>query len=67
MKTTLVASVLNVAECQKAKFSVSLTRSMTLGATGFFMSMMMPSPMHAPAAMSFSGKTVMSWQPLVAE
>ncbi len=27
----------------------------------------MPSPMQAPAAMFFSGKTVMSWQPVVAD
>jgi hypothetical protein len=26
-----------------------------------------PSPMQAPAAMSFSGYAVMSWQPVVAD
>ena len=60
VKTTLVPDVLNVAECQNAKFAVSVTRSMTLGATGLVMSMMMPSPMQAPAAIFLAGKAVMS-------
>ena len=55
VKTTLVASWLNVAECQNAKFDVSRTRSITLGFTGSEMSMMMPSPMQAPAARSLLG------------
>ena len=37
------------------KFVVSRTVSMTLGATGFEMSMMMPSPMQAPAAILRDG------------
>ena len=67
VKTTLVPLLLNVAECQNAKFAVSWTRSMTFGATGLEMSMMMPSPMQAPAAIFLAGKAVMSWQPVVAE
>ena len=55
VKTTLVPALLNVAECQNAKFVVSVTRSMTLGATGLEMSMMMPSPMQAPAAILLAG------------
>ena len=54
MKTTLLASALKVAECQNAKL-VSRTVSMTLGASGFEMSMMTPSPMQAPAAIFLLG------------
>ena len=51
---TLVPSLLNVAECQNAKF-VSRTVSMTFGSSGSEMSMMTPSPMHAPAAIFLLG------------
>src|SRR5687767_14177990 len=65
VKMTLVPALLNVAECQNAKLTVSRTRVITLGDSGRLMSSRMPSPMHAPAAMSFFGYAVMSWQPLV--
>ena len=55
MKTTLVPALLNVAECQNAKFSVSRTGSVTTGCSRSEMSIRMPSPMQAPAAMSFEG------------
>ena len=55
VKTTLVASLLKVAECQNAKFSVSRTVVMTFGLVRSEMSNSAPSPMQAPAAMSFSG------------
>ena len=60
MKTTLVPALLNVAECQNAKFVVSRTVVITLGATGFEMSNRAPSPMQAPAATSLLGYAVMS-------
>ena len=66
MKTTLLASLLNVAECQKVKFG-SVTEEVTFGSSGLLMSISTPWPMQAPAAMPFAGKAVMSWQPLVAE
>ncbi len=55
MKTTLVPALLNVAECQNAKFVVSRTTSVTTGCARSEMSSRMPSPMHAPAARSFDG------------
>ena len=55
VKTTLVPALLKVAECQNAKFVVSLTFSVTTGCSRSEMSNRMPSPMQAPAAMSFSG------------
>ncbi|CAM5230758.1 hypothetical protein SALBM217S_07232 [Streptomyces griseoloalbus] len=67
VKTTLSARWLKVAECQNAKFTLSWTRSITLGRSGFLMENRMPSPMQAPAARSFEGSTVMSWQPVVLE
>jgi hypothetical protein len=67
VKTTLVPSLLNVAECQNAKFSVSRTVVMTLGLVRSLMSNSAPSPMQAPAARSSAGYAVMSWQPVVAE
>src|SRR3954454_8594288 len=67
VKTTLVAVLLNVAECQKAKFASSRTVVITRGAVRLEMSNSTPSPMHAPAARSFSGYAVMSWHPVVAE
>ena len=65
MNTTLFPALLNVAECQNAKFLVSRTRSVTLGRSRSLMSSRMPSPMQAPAAMLRFGYAVMSWQPLV--
>src|SRR5687768_14849610 len=67
VKTTLSPALLNVAECQNAKFTVSRTRVITRGCSGLAMSSRMPSPMHAPAARSLAGKTVMSWQPEVSD
>ncbi len=55
-KITLSAALLEFAECQKAKWAVSVTVSTTFGATGLRMSMMIPpSPMQAPAAMPLAG------------
>ncbi len=65
VKTTLVASLLNVAECQNAKLS-SRTFSVTTGFSRSEMSSRMPSPMQAPAMMSLLGYAVRSWQPDVA-
>src|SRR5262245_46044089 len=64
VKITRFPSLVNVAECQNAKFG-SDTELITYGFSGSEMSIRAPSPMHAPAARSFSGKTVMSWQPWV--
>ncbi len=55
VKTTFVPALLKVAECQNAKFLVSWTVSVTLGCLRFLMSIRMPSPMHAPAAMFLLG------------
>ena len=55
VKTTLVPVLLKVAECQKAKFVVSRTCSVTTGCSRSEMSIRMPSPMQAPAAMSLAG------------
>jgi hypothetical protein len=49
VKMMLVPPLLNVAECQNAKFA-SRTWSRITGFSGSVMSMTMPSPMHAPAA-----------------
>ena len=65
MNTTLPASLLKVAECQKVKFS-SVTEDVTLGSSGLLISISTPWPMQAPAAIPLAGKAVMSWQPLVA-
>src|SRR5918999_3626566 len=67
VKTTLVPALLKVAECQNAKLVSSRTMSSTCGFSRSEMSHSTPSPMHAPAARFLSGKTVMSWQPDVAE
>ncbi len=64
MNTTRVPALLNVAECQNAKFG-SVTDESTFGCAGSAMSRMTPWPMHAPAARFFAGYAVMSWQPLV--
>ncbi len=55
MNSTLVPALLKVAECQKAKFRSSVTTSVTFGFLRLLMSSRMPSPMHAPAAMSLLG------------
>ena len=54
MKTTLLAALLKVAECQKVKFS-SVTEEVTFGASGLRMSISTPCPMHAPAAIPLDG------------
>ncbi|PYR73990.1 MAG: hypothetical protein DMF86_19280 [Acidobacteria bacterium] len=59
VKITLVPSLLNVAECQYAKF-LSVTWSRRTGWTGSEISSRMPLPEHAPAASPISGNTVMS-------
>ena len=56
VKTTLVPALLNVAECQNAKFvGVPDPVVITRGASRLEMSSRMPSPMQAPAARSFAG------------
>jgi hypothetical protein len=55
VNTTFVPALLNVAECQKAKFWSSVTRAVTRGRSGSRMSNSTPSPMQAPAAMPFDG------------
>ena len=59
VKTILVPSLLNVAECQYAK-PVSVTTSNLVGLYGSLISKSMPFPEHAPAAMFKEGNTVMS-------
>ena len=54
VKITFVPSLLNVAECQYAKF-LSLTASSRTGWTGSRMSIRIPLPAHAPAASPISG------------
>jgi hypothetical protein len=54
----------SVALCQNAKL-VSSMLARTFGRVGLRMSRITPSPVQAPAARSFSGYTVMSWQPVV--
>jgi hypothetical protein len=60
VKTTFVPSLLNVAECQYAKFA-SVTLAIRFGLTGSEMSSRIPSPWQAPAARPSSGYEVMSW------
>ncbi len=60
VNSTLVPSLLKVAECQKAKPG-SVTASSRLGRSGSLMSKMMPLPEQAPAAILSDGNTVMSW------
>ena len=55
MKITLRPLLLNVAECQNAKLSVSSVTSVTTGFSRSEMSIRMPLPMQAPAAMSRCG------------
>src|SRR5688572_30564570 len=55
-----VPSLLNVAECQNAKFE-SETASRRTGFTGSRMLSRMPWPPHAPPARPADGYTVMSW------
>ena len=55
VKITLLPSLLKVAECQNAKFTVSRTCSVTTGCSRSEMSIRIPSPMQAPAAMSRCG------------
>src|SRR5688572_19233249 len=65
VKITFVPSLLNVAECQNAKF-LSDTSWMRTGFIGSEMSRRIPLPEQAPAARPTSGKTVMSWHLFVA-
>src|SRR3954462_1680787 len=58
--STLVASLLNVAECQYEKF-LSSTASMRCGAIGLLMSSNRPCPSQAPPASPIAGYSVMSW------
>ena len=58
-KMIFVPSLLNVAECQYAKF-LSTTWSSRTGFTGSEISSRMPFPAHAPAANPIAGNTVMS-------
>ena len=60
VKITFVPSLLNVAECQYAKFW-SAAWSSRDGCTGSEMSSRIPFPAQAPAASPASGNTVMSW------
>jgi len=60
VKMTFVPSFENVAPCQYAKRG-SATAEIRVGCSGSLMSIRMPFPSHAPAAMSCAGKTVMSW------
>jgi hypothetical protein len=57
VKITFDPSLLNVAECQLAKF-LSTTWSSRTGFTGSEISIRMPLPEQAPAARPTSGKTV---------
>src|SRR5437868_14828348 len=66
VKTILLARLLNVAECQNAKFSSSRTLAIVRGLSGSEMSNSTPSPMQAPAIRSLSGYEVRSSQPEVA-
>src|SRR5688572_9589243 len=66
VKTTESAALLNVAECQNAKFR-SVTESITVGLVRSLMSNSTPWPMQAPAARPLAGYAVMSWQPVVEE
>ena len=54
MNSTLLPSFDSVALCQNANVRV-LDVERTFGLTGLWMSMIMPSPVQAPAARSFSG------------
>src|SRR5215210_1238269 len=56
----LVPSLLNVAECQYAKFE-SATASRRVGFAGSLMSSSKPCPSQAPPASPSAGYTVMSW------
>jgi hypothetical protein len=60
VKITFFPSLLNVAECQYAKFG-SLTAAIRFGFAGSRMSNRIPLPEHAPAANPIAEYAVMSW------
>ena len=60
VKMTTSPSLLNVAECQYAKFG-SETSATRVGFTGSEMSSRIPFPEHAPPASPIPGYAVMSW------
>ena len=60
VKTTTSPSLLNVAECQYAKFG-SATSATRIGFAGSVMSSRIPFPEHAPPASPIPGYAVMSW------
>src|SRR5258707_8225661 len=60
VNSTLVPSLLNVAECQNAKFE-SAAAAMRRGLAGSLMSSSTPYPAHAPPATPSAGYTVISW------
>src|SRR5436189_778145 len=60
VNSSLVPSLLNVAECQNAKFE-SAAAARRLGLAGSRMSRSRPYPAHAPPARPMAGYTVMSW------
>src|SRR5688572_703678 len=62
--SSLVASLLNVAECQNANAG-SATSSRRLGFATFLVSRSSPLPEHAPPSNWWNGKLVTSWQPAV--
>src|SRR5215472_6604593 len=66
VKRTRFPSLVNVAECQYAKFG-SLTSAMRFGSAGLWMSIRIPLPEHAPAPSPRAGYTVMSWHWLVSD
>src|SRR6185369_16709417 len=63
-KSSLVPSLLNVAECQNENAG-SATSSSRLGFITFFVSSSSPLPEHAPPSSPKNGKLVTSWQPAV--
>jgi hypothetical protein len=60
VNTTVFPSFENVAPCQYANRS-SWATAVRFGFAGSLMSIRIPLPSHAPAAMSSAGNTVMSW------
>src|SRR6185436_4379298 len=60
LNSTLVPSLLNVAECQNDMLA-SAAKSSRTGCAASRMSSSSPSPAHAPPARPISGYTVMSW------
>src|SRR5437899_11570171 len=61
VKSTLLPSLLNVAECQKEKFE-SDTAPIRFGFAASRMSSRRPYPPHAPPGRPIAGYTVISWQ-----